>query len=305
MNDINIIKWGNIDKIQKTIPKIVWIYWNGLDSETVDICLNTIKSKLKGYEINVLNDNNLKNYLENLPKRRDDFPIANYSDLIRLALLKQYGGVWIDASTYVTDDFDWLELLQENHKAELIGFYSDICTTNLEYPVLESYFLATIKESKFINDWYFEFENCYLSPSPKEFYFDIINEDTFIQNLGTSKDYLLVYVSAMKLMRISQDYRMLMMSANDMPHFYYFGRKMDYKRFVSTILLENTNPYPKIIKFTGFIRRNLDNNIRLGKFSKKSVFFSNEKYSYYLKYKLKGLINYIFFIKNNLIKKYL
>ncbi|MGV0939605.1 capsular polysaccharide synthesis protein [Empedobacter sp. ULE_I140] len=305
MNDINIIKWGHIDEIKKNIPKIVWIYWNGLSSETVDICLKTIKSKLKGYEINVLNDNNLKYYLENLPQRRDDFPIANYSDLIRLALLKQYGGVWIDASTYITDNFDWLELLQENHKAELIGFYSDISTSNLKYPILENYFLATTKSSLFINRWYEDYLKCYTSPNPVNYFNEIKDNLDFMQNIGKAKDYLLPYLSAIKLMRESQDYRLLMMSANDMPHFYYFGRKMDYKKFVSTILLENSNPYPKIIKFTGFIRRNLDNNIRLGKFSKRSVFFSNEKYSYYLKYKLKGLLNYMFFIKNNLIKKYL
>lgn len=92
--------------------KIIWQYWGqGLDPELlpeiVRACFASV-DKYKGeYEIIRLNDDNIKNYIdfpafiwekiENQKLRR-----VFFSDILRLALLNTYGGVWLDATILLT-----------------------------------------------------------------------------------------------------------------------------------------------------------------------------------------------------------
>lgn len=58
-----------------------------------------------GYEFRIVDLTNYHNWVQ-LPQyveekfRKGLIPPALFSDLLRLALLKQYGGVWMDASVY-------------------------------------------------------------------------------------------------------------------------------------------------------------------------------------------------------------
>ena len=48
-------------------------------------------------------------------------PIAIFSDILRLNLLKQYGGVWVDSTIYLTLDNDYYENLKEKSVTKSIG----------------------------------------------------------------------------------------------------------------------------------------------------------------------------------------
>ena len=91
---------------EPAVPKIVWSAWlQGMDNapELVKACLASQKKHMGGYEFRVLDLNSYRQWVE-LPEyvvkkyRNGQMPPAAFSDLIRLAVLKKYGGVWMDAT---------------------------------------------------------------------------------------------------------------------------------------------------------------------------------------------------------------
>lgn len=86
---------------EPAVPKIVWSAWlQSMDNapELVKACLASQKKHLGGYEFRVLDLNSYRQWVE-LPEyvvkkyRNGQMPPAAFSDLIRLAVLKKYGGV--------------------------------------------------------------------------------------------------------------------------------------------------------------------------------------------------------------------
>ena len=99
---------GNESQRSHTVPKIVWTAWlQGTENapELVKACLASQKKHLGGYEFRVLDVNNYQQWVE-LPKyvvrkyQKGQIPPAAFSDLLRLAVLKKYGGIWMDATVY-------------------------------------------------------------------------------------------------------------------------------------------------------------------------------------------------------------
>ncbi|WP_228258863.1 capsular polysaccharide synthesis protein [Acinetobacter ihumii] len=103
-------------KINLGNEKIIWQYWGqGIElaneNETVQLCFASV-DKFKGdYKVIRLDENTIKDYLD-LPdfvwerKQNPYFKPAFFADLIRLALLDIYGGIWIDATILLTNQID-------------------------------------------------------------------------------------------------------------------------------------------------------------------------------------------------------
>lgn len=92
--------------------KIIWQYWaQGIDEANlpplVQSCFNSVDRYKGSYKVIRLDINTVKDYLD-IPdfvwerKKNPQFVEAFFSDLVRLALLKNYGGVWIDATILLT-----------------------------------------------------------------------------------------------------------------------------------------------------------------------------------------------------------
>lgn len=88
--------------------KIIWQYWaQGYDNvpEIVRDCLASVDRYAGNYTIIRLTDSNLSAYLD-LPdfllSKRPLMTKAHFSDLLRLMLLKTYGGIWMDATILLT-----------------------------------------------------------------------------------------------------------------------------------------------------------------------------------------------------------
>jgi capsular polysaccharide synthesis len=93
--------------------KIIWQYWGqGWNSESlpevVKICSRSVQMNKGNYEVIYLDDQNISEYIE-FPdfiyekRKNTHFRHVFFSDLLRLALLKVYGGVWVDATFLFTD----------------------------------------------------------------------------------------------------------------------------------------------------------------------------------------------------------
>lgn len=91
-------------KQQFDTDKIIWQYWaQGYDQvpAIVKACLDSVDKYAGEYRIIRLTDENLPDYLdlpEFVQRKRTTYSRAHFADLLRLLLLKTYGGVWMDAT---------------------------------------------------------------------------------------------------------------------------------------------------------------------------------------------------------------
>ena len=110
-------------KKQFADQKIIWQYWGqGLaaaqQNETVRLCFASVDQYKADYQVIRIDEESVKDYLD-LPdfiwekKKNAQFKPAFFADLIRLALLDCYGGVWIDATILLTAPIDPVILQQD------------------------------------------------------------------------------------------------------------------------------------------------------------------------------------------------
>ncbi len=107
--DVNIEKGISSGEKKKTF--YVWVmWWQGLDSmpDIIRVCYNSILENSAGCEVILITQENIEDYIK-FPQyiiskfNAGIIPIAQYSDLVRFSLLSQYGGLWLDATTLVTN----------------------------------------------------------------------------------------------------------------------------------------------------------------------------------------------------------
>jgi len=102
-------------KALKRIPadkKIIWQYWaDGFDSpnipELVKVCLRSVEKHTPQYLLFRLSDENLNEWIEMpcwLYKKKTIMSKAHFADLLRCMLLSLYGGLWLDASVFLTGE---------------------------------------------------------------------------------------------------------------------------------------------------------------------------------------------------------
>ncbi len=170
------------------IPKILWTYWHSLEKmpDFVKKCIDTWRVHNKDYLINVVTSKTLSKYVG----FEDAYRIKHWkfmdsaqrmSDLVRLALLSKYGGIWLDASCVCFESLEWVQ----NYKESVIMYKIP------EIGVTESWFIACTRENEYIQKVNKEFRE----EIPK---FDSIDEyiSKTIDTTGLDFDfnYLVIYL---------------------------------------------------------------------------------------------------------------
>ena len=114
--------------------RIIWQYWAQGYEDVPDVvrsCLESVDKYAADYTVVRLTDENLSEYLD-LPdfvqQRRATYSRAHFSDLLRLILLKTYGGVWMDATILMT-----APIPQEWADSEFMVFRRDPKEPNYKY----------------------------------------------------------------------------------------------------------------------------------------------------------------------------
>ena len=102
--------------------KIFWQYWHqGIDENTSKIvveCLNSVEKYRDDEQIIILTNDTVCDYVQ-LPDfifekiEKNGFRIAQMSDIVRLYLLAAYGGVWLDATIFLTNPIE-RKMLEED-----------------------------------------------------------------------------------------------------------------------------------------------------------------------------------------------
>jgi hypothetical protein len=149
-------------KNYNNVPRKIWTYWDNPDSSSlpkaVKLCMDSWKKFNPDYEIVLLTKKNFQGYIT-IPDDIRGHPHFNdspqrFADLVRLYALDEHGGIWIDSSVLVKEHFDkWLF----PRYAEFAGYYMSSITSDKKYPVIENWFFACNKGSKFVRLWKEEF----------------------------------------------------------------------------------------------------------------------------------------------------
>jgi hypothetical protein len=199
-------------KSYNLVPKKIWTYWDNSNNsdnpnkmpKSVKLCIDSWKKTNPEYEITILTKKTYKGYIT-IPEEISKHPhfndsIARFSDLVRLYVLAEHGGIWIDASVLVKKSFD--EFLFSKY-AEFSGYYMKSITTDPKYPVIESWFLAANKNSKFIQLWKNEFIQIGQFKDIQDYLLSRKNMGVNFEKIR-DPNYLAIYVAALKILEVDK-----------------------------------------------------------------------------------------------------
>lgn len=143
------------DWVKSEMPRVIWWCWlQGEDQAPglVKECLKSLRHNLPDYDIQVITWDNLNNYIQVPKKILDKFNAkwingANFSDIIRLMLLVQYGGIWVDSTVFCTDD----RLIRAIEKKNMFMF-QNVMTTNSNVIKMSSWMIASKKNNPYLEE---------------------------------------------------------------------------------------------------------------------------------------------------------
>lgn len=196
--------------------------------------------------------------------------------MIRLLLLQKYGGIWVDASIFLTESLDWILKLQKDKNIDIVCYYLRGFTTDQKFPVLENWFIASTPNNEFLNLWLMDFV-FYLYNDYKIYMktVEALNIDT--QNISMPS-YLTMHVSAQKIMQTHPHLlsRIFAMSAEDEPFKYHCQYKWKMEEAFYDLMFQNHNEkIPKLVKMRGgdrniveelFLTKSVNKDSLLGKY---------------------------------------
>lgn len=140
------------------IPRLIWMYWHDANDVPffVRACINTFRRHNPDHQFHFITNADLPSYLpdfsaETFRHARGSHP--HTSDRIRLALLMRYGGIWVDASSFVTRSFQWVHDIQVGYNADIIIYHMNKWNTPPYPPVIENWFIAARPGASFLYAW--------------------------------------------------------------------------------------------------------------------------------------------------------
>ena len=113
-----VLKFGDfaksyvpIRRSQTKKTKIIWqFWWQGVENAPpiVKACMKSVRDHANGWDVVVVDRSNFSKYVnvhEDILKHLQAgvMSIAHFSDYLRARLLAEHGGIWADATVYLTD----------------------------------------------------------------------------------------------------------------------------------------------------------------------------------------------------------
>ena len=146
-----------------SIPRIIWSYWNDPQiPPKVEKIMREREAVLSSWEHRVLNEDTVYDYIpiDAFPEGYSKLSHQHKADWIRLYILKEHGGCWMDASIIVnsTDELERLYTESLNKRSEFTGFYlSSHIRNSVKESYIENWFIMAPIHSRLISLWYEEY----------------------------------------------------------------------------------------------------------------------------------------------------
>lgn len=245
------------------IPRRLWSYWHTDDVPlVVRRCLANWQRQCPGWDVQLILGSALPRHVEAgaLPHGFEQLPPARRSDWLRLYLLARHGGVWIDASSILTESLDWIVDAQADSRAEYLGYYLEGFSMPGHPPVLDSWCMAAPPGMGFVEDWHREL--CRALAVGDEAYLDALRHqrrDARILQRISRPAYLIIHVCAQVVLDTPRRYRLQLWRAEETAYFLqqmsHWRRLRLYRRLLAHPAPERP---PRLIKLRGGERRKLE-----------------------------------------------
>lgn len=108
------------------LPKNIYTFWEGSQPELVQQSLDTWQRQSPTWDVHLINKSNLQEYIsvDSLPSGWTALDVLQLSDLVRLEVVAERGGVWLDATIALTQPLEtWVQ--ETGTPSGLIGFELD------------------------------------------------------------------------------------------------------------------------------------------------------------------------------------
>lgn len=240
------------------IPRRIWSYWHSEKDVPPFVyrCINNWKRMNPGYDVTLVTPTTLRKYVPDpTPPDFETLQVQRQADWTRLALLKRHGGIWLDASTILTQPLDWVHTEQRDGG---FGYYLTRDTTIPEYPVIEVWFIACAPGHSFVKAWFESYHAvCSEHGNNGQAYVDSLKEcypisiNSILQKIS-SPSYLTLNVIAQKLMQIDglRPYRVV--PADDGPFKLSFEEDWDAEKLAHRLVCQPMRSLPpRHIKLIG------------------------------------------------------
>ena len=121
----------------------IYLYWIGKEYKLISILKNLIylhSTNGIGYKIHILTDKNISDYIKHIPDYFSNLCPAHQADFVRVNVICDYGGIWLDSDTLVVDSldslFDFIEIkngffIKENNNILWNGIFGSKPNTPL------------------------------------------------------------------------------------------------------------------------------------------------------------------------------
>ena len=261
-------------KNRKAIPKIIWAFWDSKEMpEVVKICINNWKELHPDFEINILNNETIHTFLPNFPKLKDFNPVFK-SDLLRLSLLKEYGGIYLDASVFLNQRLDQYISFYIENNLDLLVFSSEGHPNDKKYPITENWFIISEKNNLFIEKWLFYLTEVFLSNDFESYFKDNKTRKIAYNSVNeTKRDYFYIYMASQLAMREITNTKIGFLDSTKNGFFYNYYFKFNYEKIAKFLLLQTKySRFPSIIKLIAKNRAPIENMIKNNCYRKNSMF---------------------------------
>lgn len=89
----------------------LYLYWIGVEYKLISILRNLIylhSTNGIGYKIHLVTDKNISDYIKDIPDYFSKLLPAHQADFVRINVICDYGGIWLDSDTLVLNSLDSL-----------------------------------------------------------------------------------------------------------------------------------------------------------------------------------------------------
>lgn len=204
-----------------SIPNVIYTYWHNNDiPNTVRSSIQTWKRLHPDYTIHLITKDTLLDFVPldvssswihaTTPQR--------FTDFIRLYILSTKGGFWLDSTIRLNRRLDWVHAYQRAEQSEYVGFSIQFFQQST-IPVIDSWFMASIPNSSFMNDWYAKFQ-VMNSFSSVEMYVDHLAKTTDFQKIEKMDAYYLAIHIAVLSILPNPKYKLSLLVAENGPFLY-------------------------------------------------------------------------------------
>ncbi|MDU7585812.1 MAG: capsular polysaccharide synthesis protein [Acidovorax sp.] len=257
------------------IPRILWSYWQGgTPPLLVQRCFDHWRRLHPHFEIRILDERGVLRYLPVIPAALDGASAAKRADWIRLELLRRHGGIWLDASTILTQPLDWVLQEQARTGADFVGYYLQQYTSVPDRPVVENWFMAAPPGSPFIEDLQREFMQEVIARTGEQYIAHLQAQGLYTQALQRidMPAYLTMHLALQVILLRGGSYRLGLSPAESGPYFLHVqGRWRRAALKLRLLFVHARGPLPPLIKLRSPDRRRLDDYLAQGLYLPDSV----------------------------------